>query len=164
MNLTRQRHHVLTWQNGWILTISYPMMLVFIFLGDAWNPAQQNVYALATVFVGLFLVMLASSFIVVRHAEKLAEYLGEPYGTLILTLSVVGIEVAVITSVMVHGENNPTLARDTIFAVVMIVLNGVVGLSLLVGGILVVPAWFLIFISTHPLLSVFFFVPSPSPF
>ncbi|MBC20066.1 MAG: calcium:proton antiporter [Planctomycetaceae bacterium] len=135
MNLTRQRHHVLTWQNGWILTISYPMMLVFIFLGDAWNPAQQNVYALATVFVGLFLVMLASSFIVVRHAEKLAEYLGEPYGTLILTLSVVGIEVAVITSVMVHGENNPTLARDTIFAVVMIVLNGVVGLSLLVGGI-----------------------------
>ena len=76
MNLTRQRHHVLTWQNGWILTISYPMMLVFIFLGDAWNPAQQNVYALATVFVGLFLVMLASSFIVVRHAEKLAEYLG----------------------------------------------------------------------------------------
>ena len=69
-----------------------------------------------------------------RHAEKLAEYLGEPYGTLILTLSVVGIEVAVISSVMVHGANNPTLARDTIFAVVMIVLNGVVGVSLLVGG------------------------------
>ena len=111
------------------------MMIAFIFLGNSWKPAHQNPFPLTLVFTGLFLVMLASSFIVVRHAEKLAEYLGEPYGTLILTLSVVGIEVAVITSVMVHGENNPTLARDTIFAVVMIVLNGVVGLSLLVGGI-----------------------------
>ena len=110
-------------------------MIAFAIFGHSWESADKGPVAIAIVFAGLFLVMLVSSFSVVRHAEKLADYLGEPYGTLILTLSVVGIEVAVISSVMVHGANNPTLARDTIFAVVMIVLNGVVGVSLLVGGI-----------------------------
>ncbi|MEJ0048518.1 MAG: hypothetical protein WDN04_22205 [Rhodospirillales bacterium] len=61
--------------------------------------------------------------------------MGEPYGTLILTISVTFIEVVSISAVMLHGKNNPTLARDTLFAVVMIVLNGMVGLSLLVGGL-----------------------------
>src|SRR4029077_16758706 len=59
----------------------------------------------------------------------------EPYGTLLLTLSVTFIEVMSIAAVMLHGENNPTLARDTMFAVVMIILNGMVGLSLLLGGL-----------------------------
>jgi Ca2+:H+ antiporter len=71
---------------------------------------------------------------VVRHADHLAARLGEPYGTLILTLSVTFIEVICISAVMLHGLNNPTLARDTLFAVIMIVLNGMVGLSLIVGG------------------------------
>jgi Ca2+:H+ antiporter len=71
---------------------------------------------------------------VVRQADHLAARLGEPYGTLILTLSMTFIEVTSITAVMMHGENNPTLARDTMFAIVMIVLNGLVGLSLLIGG------------------------------
>jgi Ca2+:H+ antiporter len=61
--------------------------------------------------------------------------LGEPYGTLILTLSVTLIEVARITAIMLHGENNPTLRRETLFAVVMIILNGMVGLALLMGGL-----------------------------
>src|SRR5206468_7923738 len=68
------------------------------------------------------------------HADHLAVRLGEPYGTLILTLSVTFIEVASIRAVMMHGESNPTLTRDTLFAVVMIILNGMVGLSLLLGG------------------------------
>ena len=130
-----QSRSVLSWQNCWILAVSYPMMIAFFFFGKTWDIGSLSLYAITTVFTVVFLVMLMSSFAVVRHAERLAHYLGEPYGTLILTLSVVGIEVAVISSVMVHGTNNPTLARDTIFAVVMIVLNGVVGLSLLVGGI-----------------------------
>ena len=128
-----QSRSVLSWQNCWILAVSYPMMIAFFFFGKTWDIGSLSLYAITTVFTVVFLVMLMSSFAVVRHAERLAHYLGEPYGTLILTLSVVGIEVAVISSVMVHGTNNPTLARDTIFAVVMIVLNGVVGLSLLVG-------------------------------
>jgi Ca2+:H+ antiporter len=73
-------------------------------------------------------------FSVVRHADHLAVRLGEPYGTLILTLVVTAIEVTSISTIMLHGENNPTLARDTIFAVVMVILNGMVGLSLLAGG------------------------------
>ena len=59
---------------------------------------------------------------------------GEPYGTLILTLSVISIEVLMISALMLSGSNNPTLARDTMFAVIMIVLNGMVGVTLLLGA------------------------------
>src|SRR5207249_2901411 len=60
---------------------------------------------------------------------------GEPYGTLILTLSAITIEVMMISAAMLHGKNNPTLARDMMFAVIMIALNGLIGLSLLLGGL-----------------------------
>jgi len=79
-------------------------------------------------------VVLGSCLAVVRHAEHLAVHLGEPYGTLILTLAVTIIEVASISAMTMHGGHNPALARDTIFAVVMILLNGMVGVSLLVGA------------------------------
>lgn len=87
------------------------------------------------VFAWIFGVMLWGTFAVVRHADGLAERLGEPYGTLILTMSATAIEVAMISTVMLHGANNPTLARDTMFAVLMIVLNGMAGLTLLVGAL-----------------------------
>jgi Ca2+:H+ antiporter len=86
-------------------------------------------------FLGIFAVMLWCVFAVTRHADFLAERLGEPYGTLVLTLSATVIEAATISTIMLHGENNPTLARDTMFAALMIILNGMVGLSLLVGAI-----------------------------
>jgi len=79
-------------------------------------------------------VVLGSALSVVRHADRLAVRLGESYGTLILTLSITFIEVMSISAVMMHSGNNPTLTRDTLFAVVMIILNGMVGLSLLLGG------------------------------
>ena len=87
------------------------------------------------VFVWLFAVILWSAMCVVRHADCLAIKLGEPYGTLILTLSAISIEVVMISTAMLHGANNPTLGRDAIFAVIMIALNGLVGLSLLLGGL-----------------------------
>ena len=86
-------------------------------------------------FIILFGAMIWGAAGVVRHAEAVAERLGEPFGTLILTLAVVSIEVALIASVMLSGEGSPTLARDTMFAVLMIVLNGLVGLSLLLGAL-----------------------------
>lgn len=89
---------------------------------------------LALVFFWLFAVILGSAIAVTRQAEEIAGFLGEPYGTLVLTLSVTFIEVASISAVMLHGENNPTLVRDTLVAVVMIILNGMVGASLLVGA------------------------------
>jgi Ca2+:H+ antiporter len=86
-------------------------------------------------FLWLFAAILLSAFAVVHHAESLAEILGEPLGTLILTLSVTGVEVMMIAALMYSGHGNASLARDAMFAVVMIILNGMVGLSLLLGGL-----------------------------
>src|SRR5215467_10643832 len=83
------------------------------------------------VFVVLLGAVLSSAVAAVHHADCLAIKCGEPYGTLILTLSVISIEVMMISAAMLHGANNPTLARDTMFAVVMIALNGLIGFSLL---------------------------------
>lgn len=91
--------------------------------------------AAAAMFAWLLGVMIWGAAGVLHHAEAVAERLGEPVGTLILTLAVVGIEVALIASVMMSGDGQPTLARDTMFAVVMIVLNLLTGLSLLLGAL-----------------------------
>jgi Ca2+:H+ antiporter len=108
--------------------------LIFGLGGERTLPLLTNPGLLPYVAAWLFAVMLWSSLSVVRHAEDIARRLGEPYGTLLLTLSVTAIEVASISAVMVHGENNPVLVRDTLFAVIMIILNGMVGFSLLFGG------------------------------
>ncbi len=85
--------------------------------------------------IWLLAVILWAAFSVLRHADVIAHQLGEPIGTLVLTLSVMCIEVSIITSVMFTGEPNAGFARDTMFAVIMIALNGLVGLALLVGGL-----------------------------
>ncbi len=86
-------------------------------------------------FVWLFGTIMWCAFLVVRHADAVAVRLGEPYGTLVLTFSVTIIEVALLASVILHGANNPTLARDAMFATLMIALNFVVGLALVMGAI-----------------------------
>src|SRR5207249_11931599 len=78
-------------------------------------------------FAWLFGVILWSAFAVVRHAEALGEILGEPFGTLILTFAITAIEVMMIAAVMLTGPAVSTLARDTMFAVIMIVFNGIPG-------------------------------------
>ena len=107
----------------------------FMLFGDQMMADLNNVALSSALFVWLFLVMMWCAFGVVRHADALAELLGEPYGTLILTLSVISIEVALIAAIMLTGDSDPTLGRDTMFAILMIVLNGMVGVVLLVGGI-----------------------------
>jgi len=118
----------------WLLGVSAATVLAFLLFGNLLLAEPQAPLRLGLVFIWLFSVMLGSALAVVRHAEHLAIRLGEPYGTLILTLSVTFIEVMSISAVMLHGENNPTLVRDTLFSVVMIILNGMVGISLLLGG------------------------------
>jgi Ca2+:H+ antiporter len=71
----------------------------------------------------------------VHHAEVIAVRIGEPYGTLLLTLAVTVIEVALIATIMLGDKPVPALARDTVFAVVMIVCNGLVGICILAGGL-----------------------------
>jgi Ca2+:H+ antiporter len=83
----------------------------------------------------LLVILFGTVFAAVHHAEVIAHKIGEPYGTLLLTLSVIIIEVAVIATIMLGDKAVPTLARDTVFAVVMIVCNGLVGLCILAGGL-----------------------------
>ena len=78
--------------------------------------------------LGAVVVLLSQQ--VANQAELLAEALGEPYGTLVLTGSVIVIELALIGSTMITGEQNPTLARDSMFSVLMIALTGITGLCM----------------------------------
>src|SRR6202522_342212 len=87
----------------------------------------------AFIAVGVAASVLAA----VHHAEVVAARVGEPYGTLVLALAVTLIEVSLIVSLMAAGgEEASGLARDTVFAAVMIILNGIIGLCLLVGGLM----------------------------
>jgi len=117
------------------LFIGGAVAVVFLALGSKVLEDVAHPAALSVVFIVLLGAVLWSAISAVRHADCLAVKCGEPYGTLILTLSVISIEVMMISAAMLHGANNPTLARDTMFAVVMISLNGLVGFSLLLGGL-----------------------------
>jgi Ca2+:H+ antiporter len=87
------------------------------------------------IFAAVLLVILFGTvFAAVHHAEVIAQRVGEPYGTLVLTMAVTIIEVAVIATIMLGEVAVPTLARDTVFAVVMIVCNGLVGVCIMAGG------------------------------
>jgi Ca2+:H+ antiporter len=121
-------------RNEWFLVVSVATSLAFLLSGSVLLGNLASPPWLAFIFAWLFAVVLGSALSVVRHADHLAVRLGEPYGTLILTLSITFIEVMSISAIMAHGENNPTLTRDTLLAIVMIILNGMVGLSLLLGG------------------------------
>lgn len=123
-----------TWRTEWFLAISLATCLAFAVSGNSLQSALGNPLVLAFVFLWLFAAILGSAMSVVRQAEHIAVLLGEPYGTLVLTLSVTFIEVMSISAVMLHGQNNPSLVRDTLIAVIMIILNGMVGISLLVGA------------------------------
>jgi len=119
----------------WPLLISVATAALFLVFGESWLGDLSHPVWFTVVLGWLFAVILLSAFAVVRHAELLAGKLGEPLGTLILTLAVTGIEVAMIVAFMYTGKGNPALARDAMFAVVMIVMNGMVGLSLVLGGL-----------------------------
>ncbi|MBL7787814.1 MAG: ionic transporter y4hA [Chitinophagales bacterium] len=89
-------------------------------------------------------VLLMSSVIAaVHHSEVVAQRVGEPFGTIILAVSITIIEVGIISSLMLQGGQNSTvLARDTVFAATMLILNGIIGICLLVGGVKHVEQYF----------------------
>ena len=102
-----------------------------IILAGAWN-RPLGAAALALVAAAL----VAAVFAAVHHAEVVAHRVGEPFGTLVLALAVTVIEVALVVSMMLSGGPEASeLARDTVFATVMIVCNGVVGLCLVAGAL-----------------------------
>lgn len=87
------------------------------------------------VSIALIPVLFAAVFAAVYHAELIAHRTGEPFGTLVLAMAVTVMEVALLASALLGDDPNPTLTRDTIFAVVMIVGNGLVGVCILFGGL-----------------------------
>ncbi|MGS8053117.1 sodium-potassium/proton antiporter ChaA [Escherichia marmotae] len=112
-------------------SLIFPVLaLVVLFL---WGSAQTLPVVIAINLLAL-IGILSSAFSVVRHADVLAHRLGEPYGSLILSLSVVILEVSLISALMATGDAAPTLMRDTLYSIIMIVTGGLVGFSLLLGG------------------------------
>lgn len=110
-------------------TLAVPLASVLILLLSWVAPGLPGLVPLLV--VGLGGSVIAS----VHHAEVIAHRVGEPFGTIVLALAVTVIEVALIVSMMLSGgEATSALARDTVFAAVMIILNGIIGLSLLAGG------------------------------
>src|ERR1700691_4627393 len=124
-----------TLRREWLLGAAFATTALFLLFGKGCLADLSTPLWFALMLVWLFSVIMGSAFAVVHHAEGLAVRLGEPLGTLVLTLSVIGIEVMMISAVMLTGEGKPALARDTMFGIVMIVLNGMIGLALLLGGL-----------------------------
>ncbi|HEU4458850.1 MAG TPA: ionic transporter y4hA [Methylibium sp.] len=111
-------------------SLAVPLLAALV-LAAAWGRAPG---ALAAAAIGAALVAAVLS--AVHHAEVVAHRVGEPFGTLVLAVAVTVIEVALIVALMfAGGEAAASLARDTVFAAIMIVANGVVGLCLVVGGV-----------------------------
>ncbi len=117
------------------LILIWLMVLIFMFFGKS----IEGLYGNNTLAIGIFVLVLATiigaAFGVVKEADELAHKLGEPYGTLILTLSIVSIEVILIVAMMFGPEDNPTIGKDSIFSVMMIIMNLVLGLCILLGGL-----------------------------
>src|SRR5258708_24240527 len=114
----------------------FPALAVSFFAADTalGVPFTPSAAGLAVAIV-LLAILFGTVFAAVHHAEAIAERIGEPYGTLLLPLAVTIIEVALIATIMLGDKAVPTLARDTVFAVVMIVCNGLVGICILTGGL-----------------------------
>ena len=119
----------------WPLLVNLATTQVFLIYGQSLLSDLAHPVWFTLTLAWLILTIIFSLFAVVRHAEGLADKLREPLGTLVLTLAVTSIEVMIIVATMSTGFGSPTLARDAMFGVIMIMLNGMVGLTLLIGGL-----------------------------
>ena len=109
-------------------TIVTPLVAWLAYFGSGISSAMFFILLLSVILVGGVLAA-------VYHAELIAHRVGEPFGTIILALAVTIIEVSLILSLMSSGgEKTEALARDTVFAAIMIILTGIIGICILVGG------------------------------
>ena len=116
------------------LALGWGAFVALAFAGPLLEPPVPGAL-LVTALIVIVGVILVCAFGVVHEAEQLAHRLGDPYGSLVLTLSIVLIEVVLIAAVLVGPGDHATIARDSVMAVSMIILGAVVGLCLLVGGL-----------------------------
>src|SRR4051794_41366 len=117
---------------AWVLTWTTAVpILALVVLALSWGRHLPLVFVVVVAVVLIGAVLAA-----VHHAEVVAHRVGEPYGSLVLAVAVTIIEVALIVTLMVSGgDETASLARDTVFAAVMITCNGILGLSLLLGAV-----------------------------
>ncbi len=134
MSENKVRNHE-PWWREWPLALAVIALTLALLGKSSIATALDQPVLLIGLLTVICSVILAAAVAIVRHAEILAHRLGEPAGTLLLTLAITGLEVAMVAFVMSTGADKPTLARDTMFAVVMLVLNGFMGLALLLGGL-----------------------------
>ncbi|MGA0175934.1 MAG: calcium:proton antiporter [Chthoniobacterales bacterium] len=118
----------------WPLVLVWASAGIWFFFGKEWIDSMDGLPDAGGSLLWICGAILFAAFAVVRHADVLAERFGEPYGTMILTFSVISLEVLMIGSLMLQGDQ-PTLARDTMYSVIMIVLTALVGACLLLGGL-----------------------------
>jgi len=121
--------HVKTRHKEYSLILAFIALIVLFLYKDT-----TSFPLIITINLVSLVAILGSAFSVVRHADVLAHRLGEPYGSLILSLSVVILEVSLISALMATGDAGPTLMRDTLYSIIMIVMAGLVGIALLLGG------------------------------
>jgi len=114
------------------IAIALALLALGFFLEHA--AVEQGGVSLCSLLLVILAAIIGVAFRISHHAEVLAIRLGEPYGTLILTLAAVSVEVVILV-VLLSGEPNPTLARDTVFSAVMFDINGILGLAAIVGGL-----------------------------
>ncbi|HCI52322.1 MAG TPA: calcium:proton antiporter [Gallionella sp.] len=121
-----------TLKSEWPVAIALVMLALGFTLEHA--AVEQGGVLLWAALLAILAAIIGVAFRIAHHAEVLALRLGEPYGTLILTLAAVSVEV-VILIVLLQGAPNPTLTRDTVFAAIMFDINGILGLAAIAGGL-----------------------------
>jgi len=108
--------------HGWAVPIAALLAALIIGHSDTWAAGAV-----------LLLFLIGSVLVAVHHAEIVAHWLGEPYGTLVLTLAVTVIELSLVLSMMLSDQPNPALVRDAVHAVLMLVISGLAGACIFVG-------------------------------
>lgn len=119
----------------WPLLIGLTTSIILYFYHSKLLTHLSNPFYLAFVVIWLFGVGAVVCFAILRNAECIALHLKEPLGTVVLTVAVTCVEAIMITALMYINPNESTLARDTMYSAIMIMLNGVCGISLILGGI-----------------------------
>ncbi|MDM1039632.1 calcium:proton antiporter [Myroides odoratimimus] len=117
------------------LAVVWLIVILFMLFGSSITGDSLSPLLATSIFLILLFTIVGAAFGVVKEADELAHKLGEPFGTLILTLSIVSIEVILISAVMLGPGENPTIGKDSIFSVMMIIMNLVIGLCILLGGL-----------------------------
>jgi Ca2+:H+ antiporter len=117
------------------LGLAWITVVLFLLFGDTWLAEPISSRAAAVFFLWLFAAMVWAAFGAIKVADTLAELLGEPLGSLVLTLTIIGLEGVLIGIAMVTSDAGATIGRDTLFSANMIMINFAGGLALLLGGL-----------------------------